>query len=48
MEVMRNEEPKNNFLKKINLATKKGIVLILMNVLRDLEKILEDCINYMV
>ncbi len=29
MEVMRNEEPKNNFLKKIrNLATKKGIVLI--------------------
>ncbi len=29
MEVMRNEEPKNNFLKKIrNLANKKGIVLI--------------------
>jgi glutamate-1-semialdehyde 2,1-aminomutase len=29
MEVMRNEEPKNNFLKKIReLATKKGIVLI--------------------
>ena len=29
MEVVRNEEPKNNFLKKVrNLATKKGIVLI--------------------
>ena len=29
MEVMRNEEPKNNFLEKVrNLATKKGIVLI--------------------
>jgi glutamate-1-semialdehyde 2,1-aminomutase len=29
MEVVRNEEPRNNFLKKVrNLATKKGIVLI--------------------
>ena len=29
MEVMRNEEPKNNFLKKVRkLATKNGIVLI--------------------
>ena len=29
MEVVRNEEPKNNFLKKVrNLATKKNIVLI--------------------
>ena len=29
MEVVRNEKPKNNFLKKVrNLATKKGIVLI--------------------
>ena len=29
MEVMRNEEPKKNFLQKVRkLATKKGIVLI--------------------
>ena len=39
MEVKRFDEPKNNFLKKIrNYATKKNIVLILMNALLGLER----------
>ena len=37
MEVQRDIEPRNNFLKKVRkLANKNKIILILMNALRDL------------
>ena len=49
MEVTRNLEPNDNFLHKVRkLANDNDIILIfLMNALQDLEKQMEDYINFM-
>ena len=49
MEVSRNYQPKNNFLKQIRKITKKKILLLyLMNAPLVLGKLLEDFTNTMV
>ena len=45
MEVKRNIEPKNNFLRKIQNLAKKNIVLFLMNVVQVLERLLVEFIK---
>ena len=48
MEVVRNEMPKNSFLKKVRkLADKKGIVLIFDECTSAFRKIMVDYINFL-